>query len=217
MTDPLVTLGIRCREVAVELGVEMAQFTVDPNLDGDAHTVRVIFLLPELEEPADEEEEVAALMASIEAHESLSLREGGGHVSRAELIKTRLDDHFMKEVEAAVSTPDAELWRTLVDQLGPQAMFGWSWPIAHDDPPILVPYCPEIIDEQTADLNETDFVSYLEIIEWVVDTHITMWETESDPVVRTALIEDELGEQFPSKLNVWMQVRLAVLDRMATP
>lgn len=100
----------------------------------------------------------------------------------------------------------------MVDELGPQAMFGWSWPIAHTGPPFLIPYCPEIIDEQTAELTDEELTEYTNIIRWVCQTHIILWNQESDPVKRQCLIEDELAETWPGSLDVWNNVRIMVLD-----
>ena len=132
--------------------------------------------------------------------------------SRADHILDRLDTHFIEEVGAAVSTPTRETWLSIVAGLGPQAQFGWSWPISHCDPPICVPYCPEIIDEQTKDLTDEDLSQYLDIIEFVCDSHISHWLVEPDAEERQRRVEEELLEMFPATLDLWSRVQLAVLD-----
>lgn len=82
--DPLKLLGQRMAALANELGVDMHQFLVVPDLEGDAHQVQVVFVLPDLEEGEEEhpetlgvdiDAETAAFMAEIEAHEAEATKE----------------------------------------------------------------------------------------------------------------------------------------------
>lgn len=133
-------------------------------------------------------------------------------MSRAQHIKEVLDHHFQVEIEIAVATPEAAQWRGLIDELGPQAIYGWSWPIEHDAPAILMPYCPEIIDEQTADLDDDELKEYLDVIKWVGQSHILWWFETPDPAARQRRIENEMNVKYRGSLGVWDAVRLSVLD-----
>lgn len=131
---------------------------------------------------------------------------------RSDYIKAQLDHHFMDMSGVAVSTPTEELWRALADGLGPQAVYGWSWPIDYDDPAMLVPYCPEIIAEQTKHLTDDELEAYLKVIEWVCDGHCRLWFDEDDPAERQRRVEEEMYERFPGSLDIWNAVQLAALD-----
>ena len=116
-------------------------------------------------------------------------------------------------VGIAVSTPDEITWYAIGEGLGPQSVFGWSWPITHDDPPFVIPLCPEVIDHQTEHLSDEELEDYLRVIEWMGQSHILFWREISDSAERQRRIEDEMASNYPASLEVWDELRLRVLDR----
>lgn len=124
---------------------------------------------------------------------------------RASRIKDRFDDHFLREVGVSVATPEPQWWWDRMDQYGSLAVLGWAWPQTNpratddnDIHPIIVPYCPEIIDEQAAELTDAVFDGYLDIIQWVLDTHISEWDI-TDGEERHTLVSLMLETEFPAQ------------------
>lgn len=69
--------------------------------------------------------------------------------TRNHIIRKRLDDHFLREIGIAASTPEPQWWWDRADDFGTLAILGWGWPLenphADDDPTVhrfLVPYLP---------------------------------------------------------------------------
>jgi hypothetical protein len=128
--------------------------------------------------------------------------------SRARQIQERLDAHFIGEVEVAVATPEPAWWAENHPTVGSWASLGWGSPVPNSqhDPAkgtsaIIVPYCPEVIDEQTAGLTDEELDEYLGVVVYVTDMHITYWAIE-DIEQRHQIIMEELGEQFPASARL---------------
>lgn len=124
--------------------------------------------------------------------------------SRAQYIKDRLDAHFLDEIGVAVAVPEPVWWVAHQDDLGSMAILGWAWPFYNPDSEedesvsmVTVPYCPEIIDGQTAELDDEHLSAYLTLIEFVNDLHIAYWDDEVDDDERQRMIAAELLEEMP--------------------
>ena len=125
------------------------------------------------------------------------------HDPRAYDIRIRLDGHFLNDVEVAVATPEPSWWWERYDTLGEFSILGWGLPVPTPDfepgtsiSPIIVPYCPEIIDEQTGELTLLELCAYLDIVEWFCDQWIIHWAVE-DLDERYQVVDGMLAERFP--------------------
>lgn len=128
---------------------------------------------------------------------------------RAQHIKTELDTHFLNVVEVAVATPEPVWWRDREEDLGPLSRLGWSHPgpnVTGTGNPIIVPYCPEIIDAQTSGLTDEELQTYLLAIEWACDVFIIRWEEDQEPEDRFADILIEMEAHVPQFWDVVSRV-----------
>lgn len=102
---------------------------------------------------------------------------------RASVIKNRLDDHFLNTIKVGVATPEPAWWWERSELFGSLAILGWAWPFPNpdfetgeSDIPIIVPYCPEIIDDQCQDMDDELLERYLDMMIYVLDLHIGEWD-----------------------------------------
>lgn len=148
-------------------------------------------------------------------------------MSRTELITDRLELHWATMPGVAVSTPPAEGWWA---HIGPAAIedpdeysnarFGWSWPVPNEDPALdaglIAPFCPEIIDQQTAHLDDHDFDTYLNAIVWMCDMFIAYTYETPDIHQRATRVENELFDTAHGSIATLSEVQLRVLDTAAS-
>lgn len=125
-------------------------------------------------------------------------------MSRVQSIIAELTQH-LTETGLGIDIRSIEQWQD-------QTPLGWAWPAIYRDDGLEVRICPELIDAQTVDLSDEDLQEYLDVIEWVCDSHVLFAQTESDPAARQVLIEDELYELYPGALDRWFAMRVAALD-----
>lgn len=92
--------------------------------------------------------------------------------------------------------------------IDPNTRFGWSTEE-------IGAFCPELIAQQTADLNEEDLNDYLTAIFWILDRHIVLlWENpEMSRDERHRQIEDDLYDIGAGSIDLLNHVQLKVLDQ----
>lgn len=137
---------------------------------------------------------------------------------RNRTIRERLDKHFLEGVDVPVATPEPTWWWSNAAMFGPPAKLGWGvpqWnPESTDDNdihPLIIAYCPEVIDEQTADLTDEELDEYLKAVEWTMDNHIVLLFEIRDDDVRHATILERLEQEFPVSYKVLRDIE-AVVD-----
>lgn len=88
-----------------------------------------------------------------------------------------------------------------------RARFGWSVDELGD-------FCPDLIAEQIAHLDEDDRQHYVEMILWFCDRHVVLAheEPDLDEDDRHRRIEDELYDRAPGSLDLVSAVELNALD-----
>lgn len=132
---------------------------------------------------------------------------------RAAQIRRRLDRHFLEGVEIGVATPEPVWWWERSGGFGTPAILGWTYPIVNPDflkgeevSPYIAPYCPEIIDAQTTNMTESQLDDYLNVIEWVCDMHLTLWEEIEDPSDRFEEVLMRLREEHPASYDRFQEM-----------
>jgi hypothetical protein len=83
---------------------------------------------------------------------------------RADIIRERIDRFVLDELLMAVATPTVEEWERLDRK---HTRFGWAPPVKRDGE-IVIAYQPDLIDEWTAHLDDEDFDTILETIEFLI-------------------------------------------------
>lgn len=117
---------------------------------------------------------------------------------RARYIQDELDWHYLYTLDVAVTTPEPAWWAQNFDDLGGLAILGWAWPIPDvDGDYIMVPYCPEIIDKHTTEMDSENLDAYLTLIKYVIDWHIALFEEVLDDDERHRQVEAKLLEEMP--------------------
>jgi hypothetical protein len=150
--------------------------------------------------------------------------------ARVDQLTDRLVDHFL---EAAVLPQPMLKWEWLVsdipDPTGVNKQFGWVPPFAiegeHPDycrcsacaagddvETIVAPFCPELIAEQTADLDDAAFEQYVDVIDFCSSLHIIHRHRPADE--RQRLVDNALYDQAPGSMELQNAVQMRVLDRM---
>lgn len=126
--------------------------------------------------------------------------------SRAYRIQKNLDNHFLNEVQVAVAVPEPSWWWERYTSYGDLAILGWAWPQPNFEPTdtvdsdIIVPYCPQVIDEITEEMSDEVLEAYLTLIKYVIDLHIVHWD-EYPPGdhddERHKVVVDEMTRDMP--------------------
>lgn len=150
--------------------------------------------------------------------------------ARADRLTDRLVEHFL---EAACLPQPLLKWewmtRELPDPANVNRPFGWVPPFPadgeHPEPcrcsaclagdeveTILAPFCPELIAEQTADLDDEAFDQYLDVIDFCTSLHIIHRHLAADE--RQRLVDSMLYDQAPGSMELQNAVQMRVLDRM---
>ncbi|HKY74597.1 MAG TPA: hypothetical protein VJS45_00540 [Acidimicrobiia bacterium] len=109
--------------------------------------------------------------------------------------------------------------------------FGWVPPFLEEDRPhrpacrcglcaahqrpattIQAAFCPELIAEQTADLDDVSFAGYLHAVFFTMVQHLVLLDVPAED--REVLVDDALYEACPEGLRLLSEVQFAVLDRL---
>lgn len=133
--------------------------------------------------------------------------------ARAEHIRDRLSRHWLIEVGVATSPMPLEDWGVTKHDLGPHARYGLGWPMPWEEPELIIPFCPEIIDQVTAELSDEDLSSYLGTCEFLVDVCIGLvidGYSRDDSIVEAESMLSDLG---PGDLVLFSETQVAALDR----
>lgn len=135
---------------------------------------------------------------------------------RATLIREILDRTVMHDLGLAAATPEPTQWRDMDDVIGPNGPFGLAWPIDHgdEDPdhPVLIGYCPEIIDEQTAHLSDEELQQYLDVLIFVITKSVANWTPDADRLTLVQRAENELYEAVPGAMDLVNSVQLRAVE-----
>lgn len=117
-------------------------------------------------------------------------------------ILDRLDAHWAKIGNVFVATTSKQIWLDLgVDEETLGGRFGWCWPAAYHDPDrpdhnMIIGYCPELIAEIIAHLDDEDRDEYLNAVEYLTSMFMADIERADDPTFREELFEN-LAKNFP--------------------
>lgn len=130
-------------------------------------------------------------------------------MTRTEEIKTRLNNHFIKEIGVPTATPYREGWESF--PVTAQHPFGWITPVPFGDPPLLVCFCPDVIAAQTDHLDDVDLNIYLTLLEYMLDRHIILFG-DAGVEQNQNRIEEELLQYWPGAVTVMNDVQLRALD-----
>lgn len=135
--------------------------------------------------------------------------------ARNKRIRENLDEHFLKTIGVSVATPEPWWWNAYGPQYGPLAPLGWAWPVFNPNAttdesihPIMIPYCPEIIDFQTTDFSDEALDGYLATIKAVLTKHIILWDEIEDDAARHKEVEVQMILELP-EMHTLLQDMLA--------
>lgn len=119
------------------------------------------------------------------------------------VILDRLDAYWQSIGNVFVATTSKQIWLDLgVDDATLGGRFGWCWPSPYSDPErpnndIIIGYCPELIAEVIAHLDEDDRDEYLNAVEYLCSMFIADMATRyDDPTFREELFAN-LEQAFP--------------------
>lgn len=135
---------------------------------------------------------------------------------RTKLVNDRLVFHF-EDIGCVLQPMSKFEWTTaqLEDPSNLHRPYGWVPPFEGkngDEFAIFAPYCPSLIAEQTVDLDDGDFDSYLSGIEFITALQIANrnlpWQE------RERVIEARVWTEGEDTLRLMSAVQMAVLDKM---
>lgn len=128
------------------------------------------------------------------------------------VILDRLDAYWVSIGNVHVATTSKQIWLELgVDDETLGGRFGWCWPAPYRDPDrpennIIVGYCPELIAEIIAHLDEEDRDEYLNAVEYLCSMFIADVATRNDdPTFRAELLSN-LASTFPETARILNEV-----------
>lgn len=134
---------------------------------------------------------------------------------RREAIIHRLASHILEDLRCAVVTPSKQSWSFY--QLSAPYRFGWMPPVqvVDDTPALLVSFCPELIAETTAWLDDEQLDVYLTVVEAFIDAMVAQF---SEPVAEVYhRVQNSLYETAPDALALVSQVEVRALDDGIVP
>ena len=132
---------------------------------------------------------------------------------RTKLVNDRLVFHF-EDIGCVLQPMSKFEWATaqLEDPSNLHRPYGWVPPFTDEKGAIFAPYCPSLIAEQTAHLDDGDFESYLSGIEFITALQIANrnlpWQE------RERVIEERIWAEGKDTLSLMSAVQMAVLDKM---
>lgn len=150
---------------------------------------------------------------------------------RARRITERLVTNFL--MAAVVPKPMTKFeWATTAELSDPSNLhrpYGWVSPftvggphpegcgcsgcVAGDNPEmILAPFCPTLIAEQTADLDDDIFEKYVDTLEFCTSWHIVHRDLSWEDRERT--VDDLLYDTAHGSMELLNAIQMGILDRM---
>lgn len=123
----------------------------------------------------------------------------------------RLDDFWGRIGNLFVATTSKQIWFDLgVDNPELGGRFGWCWPAPYSDPAqpdmhYLVGYCPELIAEMIAHLEDEERSDYLDAVEYLSSMFLADIERCDDPSFRDELFE-AFATNFPASAQLVEEV-----------
>jgi hypothetical protein len=128
---------------------------------------------------------------------------------RASIIDTRLANHFHSEIEVNIATPEPTWWWNNIDTLGPWGVLGIGIPVNNPDTDeLIVPFCPQIIEEQTRLYTDDEFDDYLTLLQTVLDYYILYHDVDRNE--RHDLVMSRLQDTSPKGLDeIAIQIEMA--------
>ncbi len=131
--------------------------------------------------------------------------------TRANRIQITLDHHFHDDIEVSVSTPEPTWWWDNINTLGPWGVLGIGIPVNHPGTgELIVPYCPQIIEEQTRHCDDNELDQYLALLQLVLDLYITHHDID-DRNDRHDVVEREIASSSPQGLEA-IAIQIEVLE-----
>jgi hypothetical protein len=131
-------------------------------------------------------------------------------VDRIERIAQRLSSHY-EEMDVVVRPCGIEQWATsdLVDPDNSR-LFGWV-PPHREGAAVVFPFCPELIAQQAATLDDLFFEAYIDVIQFTCDLAIAYHEIE-DPYERSRMIDKRLVDAAEGSMRLLNRVQMEALD-----
>ncbi len=132
-------------------------------------------------------------------------------MDRLNYIEARLDHYTIEQCGAASSVIPRPLWEQMRAnrELGRYASIGLSWPFPYDEPPAIVPYCPELLRETAEHLDEEEFDAFLLSIEFLTAKQLSRWGER--PVEEAqVLAEEDLRVNGPDNFALLNGARMAM-------
>lgn len=129
-------------------------------------------------------------------------------------IETEFSEH-MRSITAVPLPLSRKRWEheAPTDPMRLHRPFGWMPPFEQVAGFVVFPFCAELINEQTQDLSDADFATYLTIILFSCDLHVTH---RARPVEdREQLIDRTLYDIAPTAMALLSRVQMSALDTEA--
>lgn len=126
---------------------------------------------------------------------------------RSDIIRQRLGDMFLTDIGIPVSIIPPDEWAAITT--GPGETFGFMWPVEFEGSCIVV-YCPEVISILTSWLDDEQFESYMDIIEYMLALHVADVETPVEQ--RRQRVESDLWDLRPEAMEFLSFVQMQMLD-----
>jgi hypothetical protein len=132
-------------------------------------------------------------------------------LTRRDLIRNRLSAYLLEVQCCAVVCPPKE---TVLAIPVVGHLYGWfpPMPIDGDNNLPLVSFCPELMAEITAWLDDEQLDTYLWTIEVLFDGYLDAMAEGHDPAAMREKIESELFDLHPESLTLLSQIELRALD-----
>lgn len=128
---------------------------------------------------------------------------------RAQQIYEQFEELFFKRMRCGFAPMDKEAWEAM--GLGHEFGFGWLPPMKVEHG-VIVSFCADVIAEQTAELDDVDFETYVGTIEHRISRHV-QWIDELDLDARRIKVENELYEKAPAAFELISEVESAALAK----
>lgn len=127
-------------------------------------------------------------------------------MTRSPEIEARLVHHCHDVLGCTVELRTRAEW---FEETTPH-LFGWTSPVRRDDGTPGLALSPELIDQMTEHLDDSDLHRFLTVIETYIDAHVAYLGDDPDQVKRD--IENKLYTVAPSSLRLFSEVELRALN-----
>ena len=134
----------------------------------------------------------------------------GSEISAVDAILARLDSYWLNQIgNVAVASCSKQIWLSFDFHEDYGGRFGWCWPVpphdpAHPQDTLLISYCPEIIAEITAHLDEDGRSTYLDAVEFLCSMFIAL--NSGDPDDARRAVTELLDGRFPTTSQLMAEV-----------